>query len=272
MFDRPFHEVEHASWSQKAGIYDRLFGAVSTQAIVPILNSLGNLAGKRYLDVACGTGHLVAAAAQRGAISEGVDFALPMIDAARANYPGSMFQVADAAQLPYDAASFDAVTCAFGLPHMASPQAAVEEAFRVLKPGGRFAFTLWFGAERGGELQAIAKSAIQAHATQPVVLPETWTVLRFADETACEALVIRSGFLPPAFQTLPISWQSKTAQEVAVFIDKLSLRTAAMIAGQPDAIRARIQAQILSDAEARRRDQVISLAWPALLSIARKPE
>jgi len=244
---------------------------VTTQVIAPVLSNLGSLTGRRLLDVACGTGHLVAAAARRGASPEGIDFAAPMIGAARNNYPHRIFRVADATELPYDDASFDAVTCAFGLSHMANPQGAVDEAFRVLKPGGRFAFTLWFDADRGSELFAVIRSAIQCHATAKVVLPETWTALRFADETICEALVRRAGFRPPEFQILPVIWQSKEAQDLIEFVNKLTLRTAMTINGQPDAVRARIYAQIRRDAEARRRGGVISLAWPALLTVAQKP-
>ena len=65
--------------------------------------------------------------------------------------------MADATDLPYADRSFDAVTCAFGLSHMENPQAAVAEAFRVLKAGGRYAFTLWFGAEDGNELHTMVK-------------------------------------------------------------------------------------------------------------------
>jgi 2-polyprenyl-3-methyl-5-hydroxy-6-metoxy-1,4-benzoquinol methylase len=76
MLDKTLHDIEHDAWSQRASFYDDLFASVSTQAITPILDSLGDLPGKRHLDVACGTGHLVAAASQRGAVSEGVDFEL----------------------------------------------------------------------------------------------------------------------------------------------------------------------------------------------------
>jgi ubiquinone/menaquinone biosynthesis C-methylase UbiE len=66
MLNKPFHEVEHEAWSHRASFYDDLFADISTQAIAPILDSLGNQEGKRHLDIACGTGHLVAAAARRG--------------------------------------------------------------------------------------------------------------------------------------------------------------------------------------------------------------
>ena len=43
----------------------------------------------------------------------------------------------------FDSNSFAAVACAFGLMHMSDPQQAVQEAFRVLQPGGIYLATIW---------------------------------------------------------------------------------------------------------------------------------
>jgi ubiquinone/menaquinone biosynthesis C-methylase UbiE len=271
MQNKAFRDLEHESWSQRASLYDELFAAISTQAIPHFLSCVAHWPSKRHLDVACGTGHLVAAIAKQGALSEGVDFAQPMIEVAQANYPASRFDVADAAHLPYEDCAFDVVTCAFGLSHMEAPQAACDEAYRVLKPGGCFAFTLWFGAEAGGELHALVKAAIRAHATQTSALPNSWTQLRFAHQDDCSAIVQGSGFNRPTFRTLPIACRSTAAEAVLNIVDKLSVRSAAMIATQPEQTRLRIREQILLEAEARRRNGIIELAWPALLTIAEKP-
>ena len=161
MRDKTFLDIEQEAWDQRADYYDELFASISKQAIPYILDDLVLPAGKRHLDIACGTGHLVAEASRRGAISEGTDFSQPMIDAARKNYPEERFSLADAAQLPFENRSFDAVTCAFGLSHMENPQQAIDEVFRVLAPGGPFVFTLWFSAGEGNELQAIVEDAVE---------------------------------------------------------------------------------------------------------------
>jgi ubiquinone/menaquinone biosynthesis C-methylase UbiE len=266
-----FHSIELEAWSQRASLYDPLFAGISTQAIPYFLNGIADWPGKRHLDVACGTGHLVAATAKQGALSEGVDFAQPMVEQARANYPSRGFEVADAAQLPHDDSTFDVVTCAFGLPHMATPQAACSEAYRVLKPGGCFAFTLWFGAKDGGEFHAIVESALGAHGASTSMLPGAWTAFRFAGQADCAALVRQSGFNWPTFEMLPIVGRFTAAEALVEMVDKLSVRSAAVIQAQPEPVRQRIYQQIVAEAEARRRHGIIELAWPALLTVAQKP-
>jgi ubiquinone/menaquinone biosynthesis C-methylase UbiE len=271
MQTKTFRETELELWTQRAGEYDQIFAAVSTQAIDDILDNLGPLRGMRHLDIACGTGHLVGAASKRGAASQGIDFSPAMVETARANYPAEHFQTADALDLPYEDETFDAVSCAFGLSHMEDPRAAVKEIFRVLKPGGRFAFTLWFDAAGGNQVYAILKSALDAHATSAFTLSDQWVQLRFADETACTAITAQAGFERPAFKKLPILWRLRTVQEMADQLMKISIRTRAVIERQPPSDQARIFEHILGSLESHRTNGAITLAWPALLTVVQKP-
>ena len=66
MSSEAFHDFELAGWEKAAGEYDRRFGELTSQSIGPLLDAAGAVPGARLLDVACGPGH-VAAAAARGA-------------------------------------------------------------------------------------------------------------------------------------------------------------------------------------------------------------
>ena len=60
-----------------------------------------------------------------------------MLEIARHDHPGIEFLEGDALNLPFDDASFDASTIAFGLRNLADPVRGLREMLRVVKPGGR---------------------------------------------------------------------------------------------------------------------------------------
>ena len=101
--------------------------------------------GARALDVACGTGDLSLALAERtGARIVGTDFCRPMLEiaarkATATNDTEIPFVEGDALKLPFADASFDAVSIAFGLRNLSSVEAGLKELWRVLKPSGRAA-------------------------------------------------------------------------------------------------------------------------------------
>src|SRR5207244_283915 len=102
----------------------------------------------RLLDIACGPGYTAGAAAERGAEVIGVDFSSAMLAEARKNFPRATFKSGDAEALDFEAGTFDAVTCAFGIGHFAEPDKAIGEGFRVLRPGGRYAYSWWCSTEK----------------------------------------------------------------------------------------------------------------------------
>lgn len=99
--------------------------------------------GDRAIDVACGTGRLTIALAERvGPFGRvvGVDRSTGMIELARAAARDLVqveFIVGDALALPVEDASFDAATIGFGLRNLPDFEAGFRELARVVRPGGR---------------------------------------------------------------------------------------------------------------------------------------
>lgn len=91
----------------------------------------------RLLDVGCGTGAMLGAAAARGFGVAGVDISDVAIEQARRVAPQSELLVGVAESLPFADGSFDVVSCVGSLEHVADPARAVAEMARVAKPGAQ---------------------------------------------------------------------------------------------------------------------------------------
>lgn len=89
------------------------------------------------LDVACGTGDMAVSLVERGCTVTGIDLSEEMLAIARQKAPIVTFMIADAEHLPFPDASFDAVTCAFGVRNFVHLEQGLNEMLRVLKPGGQ---------------------------------------------------------------------------------------------------------------------------------------
>jgi SAM-dependent methyltransferase len=103
--------------------------------------------GSTVLDVACGTGVVAITAARAGGKVRALDLSPALLERARDNARITGVEVdfvaGDAEALPYPDASFDVVLSQFGHMFAPRPEVAVAELLRVLKPGGRVAFTTW---------------------------------------------------------------------------------------------------------------------------------
>lgn len=91
----------------------------------------------KVLDVACGTGDMAVELLRQGCSVTGVDLSKEMMAIAKRKAPQAEYSLADVERLPFGDASFDAVTCAFGVRNFVHLEQGLHEMLRVLKPGGR---------------------------------------------------------------------------------------------------------------------------------------
>jgi ubiquinone/menaquinone biosynthesis C-methylase UbiE len=120
--------------------------------------ALGDAAGGRLLDVACGPGVVTAALAPTATSVTALDATEAMLDKARARCAKAglrnvEFHSGDAENLPFGDGAFDGVVTRAAVHHFAQPQRAFDDMFRVLRPGGAAVVLDVVSSEEAGESQ-----------------------------------------------------------------------------------------------------------------------
>ena len=162
------------------GNYDRYLGPLLFHDFADDLAGRLTLKpGMRVLETACGTGIVTQRLLDRmrgHGVLVATDLNEAMIAHARSRVfaePGLIeWQTADATKLPFPDGSFDAVVCQFGLMFFPDKAAGIGEAFRVLRPGGRFLFNVWDAIGRN----PVTRITHETVATFFPADPPTWTL------------------------------------------------------------------------------------------------
>ncbi len=113
---------------------------------VRVADAAGIAPDDAVLDVACGTGVVAREAARRvgpGGTVTGLDIDPSMLAVARGIDPAIRWELGDAQALPFPDASFDVVTCQFGLMFFPDRILSIREMLRVVRPGGRIVVAVW---------------------------------------------------------------------------------------------------------------------------------
>jgi ubiquinone/menaquinone biosynthesis C-methylase UbiE len=146
-----------------------------------ILDRVGLETGQALLDVACGTGVVTrdAAARLRGSGRVvGLDMNPRMLDVARgveAPFADTIEWIeGNALALPFDDATFDAVTCQHGLQFFPDKLAAVREMRRVSKPGGRAGILVWSHLSRQPLFAALNEASTRVLGFPAFMAPFTY--------------------------------------------------------------------------------------------------
>lgn len=267
---QPFHEFEHVGWELASKHYGDAFGTLTSQAAPFLLDAVGASAGTRLLDVATGPGFVAGAAAARGASVIGLDFSASMIAEARLRYPSIDFRDGDAHALPFEPGSFDAVVMNFGLLHLARPGAAMAEACRVLRPGGRYALTVWAAPEQAMGFGMVLR-ALQEQGNPNLTWPEGPPFFRFSAADEFRATLEGAGFSDVVIRTLPLVWKLSSPDAVFDALSTGGVRTAAVLRAQTPAALDAIRTAVRRGTEAFAADDAYLVPMPAVLASGARP-
>jgi len=139
------------------------------------------------------------------------DFAPEMVSAARQRAEelgiGNVeFRVLDAARMDLETDSVDGVLCRWGYMLMVDPAAAFAETRRVLRAGGRLAFSVWAARERNPTVTLAGRVLVELGYVPPPD-PQEPGAFVMADPERIRSLVVGAGFAEPEIEEVPFRWR-----------------------------------------------------------------
>ncbi len=198
-------EAQRQDWNRVAGgweKWDRFFDQQMAFLNHRLVGDARLRAGLRVLDLGSGTGYPAILAAQtvgaEGSVV-GIDLARQMLDAAGRKaavlkLSNVTFQTGDVTTLPFESASFDAVTTRFCLMFLPDIPKAVTEIARILKPDTWMAAAVWSAPEKNPYLK-IPIDIIKQFIELPPPDPAAPGIFRLAKPGELAAMLPQSGFV-----------------------------------------------------------------------------
>ena len=233
-----FQKMEREGWGNPtiAKGYASGFDAATQLAAKKLSDAV--LAGPKttILDLCTGHGVVAAELLARGASVTGLDFSPAMISLAKITAPKASFVHGDAMAIDFADRSFDAVTIGFGIPHLPDPACGLAESARVLKPGGRIAFSIWRGQGSKGAFGWLFDAV--GHLGDPsVTLPSGPDAHIFTDPAIAKPMVTDAGFIDVQLTDVPTELWVNTPEALFDAFDRGAVRAASLLGGQSKAQR-----------------------------------
>jgi len=247
-----FGQAELKGWSepQTAKAYAEGFASAAQQCVADIVAASQVTKGSVVLDVCCGQGIVAKGLSAAGAKVTGLDFSPAMLEIARREVPMVDFVEGDASSLPFEDNSFDAVTMGFGILHIPNAEAAINEAKRVLRAGGRFVYSVWESPETSAAFR-IVFGAIEKFGSKEISLPPGPPLHAFANPEYAYPLLEAAGFTEPSNRTSNSVWEVTAPSTPFDYFREGTVRGALLLRSQPAenalAIKAAIEKAVLEE-------------------------
>jgi SAM-dependent methyltransferase len=187
--------VRARDWAEaQEGLFTPVFEAVLQRACVG--------AGTAVLDIGCGSGLFTHMAAQRGAQVSGLDASEPFLAIARERTPQGDFRIGEMEELRYPEHTFDLVSGFNSFQFASDPVRALQEARRVLRPGGALAISV-LGNPKETQTAAYFRALGALLPPPPPGAPGPFSL---SMDGALEALVTRAGLPPGKLEIVDCPW------------------------------------------------------------------
>jgi len=182
-------QVQGKLWSAAPQYWSRYFEPSFLPMYKKVLQQLNLSDTTLLLDDGCGSGLFSYMAIRAGAAVMGIDAASGLLEVARHRNPDNNFLEEDLEALPFTDDSFDVVTAFNSLQYAGNFETALEEAKRVLKPGGRLVIGIWDKPEQS-EATTILKAISSLLPPPP---PGTPGPFALSEDGKMEAVLHKAG-------------------------------------------------------------------------------
>jgi SAM-dependent methyltransferase len=154
------------------------------------------------------------------------------------------YEVIDAVKIELEDDSVDGVLCRFGYMLMHDAEAALAETRRVLRPGGRVAFSVWASPERNPFFMIPAISLIQRGHLPPPEPPPAPGLFSMADPERVKRLLRDAGFGQAQVEEVPLTFPVPNANAYLEFMADTAGPIAIALQGLPEDQRAEVLADV----------------------------
>jgi SAM-dependent methyltransferase len=184
------------------------------------------------------------------------DFAPEMVAAARRRaeelgVENTEFRVVDAERMDLETDSVDGVVCRWGYMLMIDPAVAFAETRRVLRTGGRLAFSVWSTPERNPWASLVGKVLVtQVHIPPPD--PEAPGIFAMADPGRIRELVVGAGFAEPEIEEVSFRWIFADRDDYWRFLTEAAGAISPVLQALSPAVQAQVREQVHEAAESYR--------------------
>jgi ubiquinone/menaquinone biosynthesis C-methylase UbiE len=207
--------------------------------------------GQTILDLAAGVGDTGLLAARRLGQTGRViitDFAPEMVAAARRRaaelgIANAECRELDAERMDLAAESVDGVTCRWGYMLMPDPNAALGETHRVLRAGGRLAFSVFAAADLNPWASLVGRILVtEGHLMPPA--PGSPGIFALSDPARIRDLLARAGFEPPELEEVRFTWRFPTREAYWWFLTEMAGAISPVLRGLTPEAQAHVRARI----------------------------
>lgn len=271
-------EQQKASWNRFAAGWKK-WDPVTMEFLQPmkeaIINYLQPKDGQKILDIAAGTGEpalSIGAIIKNGVVTI-TDISEEMMEIAREKAIAKELTnietvICDASDLPFENGSFDAVSCRFGFMFFPDMQLAANEIYRVLKPGGRFATTVWNFPEKNFWVTAIMGTIMRLMEIPPPP-PEVPGMFRCCKPGRMKDILEKAGFSDIEEREILSTLKTKSVDQYWEMMTEIGASVVAALSQADDGMRSKIKEEVFLLLK-QKCPEIVALEASAIIITARK--